>query len=337
MPEIMALACPVCAAPLPGRDAEQCQYCGSIVFIKPDLPQLSTANLNRSVINQHIAQFRQRIRTNSYDEEAHYGLGVAYYNLGLTDSAIDELTKAANLMPENVDIRYQLATVYFESDDPSHRAQAKRHISTILTLKPGHEESIRMMAHTLLGEGDIHGARRLANQLSSPDRDLSARIQGRIATEHLFNSDIDAARNVLHGISEDVVRQSMLDFIRSFRTPIYLVSAKDPGSPFGCTSVGLGIVLLLALFGSLTSEGETSVGAVVFLVVVLLVLGVYIRGRYRLYQDHTVNSTYAIPAEYELIRVSTADLLHMAGGLVRYQRGELVTPEEKALLNAQQE
>lgn len=336
MPEIMALSCPVCAAPLQSDDAERCSYCGSIVFIKPDLPRLNKINLNTSVIHEHIALFRQRVRASNFDEEAHYGLGVAYYNLGLNDAAIDELTKAANLMPENPDIRFQLATVFYESDDPSHKALAKSQLRDILTLTPGHGDSIKMMAYTLLNEGDIEGAGRFADQLPSGNRELVAQIQGRIATTHLFENRYDEARNILTRLPEDVTRQSLIKYIDDFRTPLKLVSIEDVKKPVGCAAVGVGVFLLLCLLSSFTGQEGFSVG--VFSVASVLIVGFAIRIQRRLasYKRMTTDSTYIIPAMDVVTTSSTDSLYRMAEGLVRNQLGEVVTPERKAELMAMQ-
>ena len=80
----MVLSCPVCGASLT-PDSERGSYCGSFIVIKTDLPKLDRRSLNQGVIQDHIATFRRRVRANNYDEEAHYGLGLAYYSLGLLD------------------------------------------------------------------------------------------------------------------------------------------------------------------------------------------------------------------------------------------------------------
>lgn len=111
MPRITVLSCPVCAAPL-RLDSSRCAYCGSVVVIQTDHPRLDPHLLNRGVIDEHIAKFRTSVRRDPNDETAHYGLGIAYFNLGLLEEAADELTQAARLMPENPHIQTQLAVVY---------------------------------------------------------------------------------------------------------------------------------------------------------------------------------------------------------------------------------
>lgn len=152
MPQILALACPVCGAPLKPSD-EKCGFCGSYIFIKTDLPKLDRHTLNQSVIQEHITDFRRRIRSNQYDEEAHYGLGVAYFSLGLTDEAVDELSQAARLMPENPHIQTQLAVALrnsFKAGNQAAEQQMHTRIQSALLLDPNHVEAAMLKTEVLL-------------------------------------------------------------------------------------------------------------------------------------------------------------------------------------------
>jgi hypothetical protein len=152
MPQITALACPVCGAPLKPGD-EKCSFCGSYIFIKTDLPRLDRHTLNQSVIQDHITDFRRRIRSNQYDEEAHYGLGVAYFSLGLTDEAVDELSQAARLMPENPHIQAQLAVALrnsFKAGNQAAEQQMNTRIQSALLLDPNHVEAAMLKTEVLL-------------------------------------------------------------------------------------------------------------------------------------------------------------------------------------------
>ncbi|MCC6314795.1 MAG: tetratricopeptide repeat protein, partial [Thermomicrobiales bacterium] len=111
--EIIALVCPVCGAPLQ-KDSSECVYCGSLVAIRADSVRSHPAKLKHSVIQASIESYRATIDRDPSDETAHYGLGLAYFNLGLVNEAADELTQAARLTPENPSIQTQLAIVYAE-------------------------------------------------------------------------------------------------------------------------------------------------------------------------------------------------------------------------------
>ncbi|MEZ4495687.1 MAG: hypothetical protein R2845_02650 [Thermomicrobiales bacterium] len=61
----------------------------------------------------HIDEYRRRVRSNPFDEEAHYGLGIAA-NLGLLEAAAGSLGEAARLKPEHPDIQAGIAVVLRE-------------------------------------------------------------------------------------------------------------------------------------------------------------------------------------------------------------------------------
>ncbi len=148
VPAVTVLSCPVCGAPLQQGD-QRCTFCGSVVVIRTDLPRITPDQLNRAVVNEHIAEYRATVRRDNNDETAHYGLGVAYYNLGLLDEAADELRHAARLMPENPHIQTQLAVVYAELVTKG-RAGALKHardrLERALLIDPRHAEALILKA-----------------------------------------------------------------------------------------------------------------------------------------------------------------------------------------------
>ena len=171
MPEVMVLSCPVCGAPLtPASD--RCEFCGSVIFIRSDAPILNPTDLNHAVIQENIVRFRKRVRADQYDEEAHYGLGVAYFNLGLLDDAIAELTQAARLMPENPDIQVQLAVVLrasFRSGNTEAEEQMQARLKQALMLKPDHFEGNMLMVDEMIGEGNYTDAVETLQRMMTTD------------------------------------------------------------------------------------------------------------------------------------------------------------------------
>jgi tetratricopeptide (TPR) repeat protein len=171
MPTVIALACPVCGAPLrPG--SETCGFCGSFIVIKTDLPKLERRTLNQAVIQEHIATFRKRVRADRYDEGAHYGLGIAYYNLGLIDYAVDELTNAARLMPENPHIHAQLAVALWElsdSEDTDDSDRLNHHLDLALRLDEDNIQALSLRAEMLAFEGDYDNVQEIVDRISAVD------------------------------------------------------------------------------------------------------------------------------------------------------------------------
>lgn len=148
--EIVSLQCPVCGAPFAPND-EKCGYCGSILVLRTDHPKINPATLNRHVIDKRIAEYRQDLKRDHSDTTAHYGLGVAYFNLGLTDDSIRELEDAARLMPENASIQSQLAVVLKEALDegrPGAAAKLRDRIDYTLRLDPDNFDAMILKAET---------------------------------------------------------------------------------------------------------------------------------------------------------------------------------------------
>ncbi len=160
MPKIIALTCPVCGAPL-GGEGSRCSYCGSLVAITTDFVRLEASQLNRSVVNEHIAKYRATVRRDPNDEAAHYGLGVAYFNLGLFEEAADELAQAARLVPENPHIQTQLAVVYAElarQGKAGAEADAADRVERALQLDPRHADALVLRADLSVRRGDWSSA-----------------------------------------------------------------------------------------------------------------------------------------------------------------------------------
>jgi uncharacterized Zn finger protein (UPF0148 family) len=136
--------CPVCGAPF-NRIDNNCPYCGVLVVIKSDHHRIDATQLNRTVINERIHEYRQALKNDRDDATAHYGLGVAYFNLGLLDESIEELSQASRIMPENPHIQTQLGVVLNElghQRDPEFTNQAWKRLERALMLDPDNEDAL---------------------------------------------------------------------------------------------------------------------------------------------------------------------------------------------------
>lgn len=145
---VVSLACPVCGAPFSVND-EKCGYCGSILVLRTDHPKITPASLNKQVIDERIADFRNDLRRDPHDSAAHYGLGVAYFNLRLTDDAVRELEEAARLMPENPNIQSQLAVALKQAADekrPGAEDKLRDRIEYTLRLDPSNFDALLLKA-----------------------------------------------------------------------------------------------------------------------------------------------------------------------------------------------
>jgi len=274
MPELMALTCPVCGAPLSPGEAH-CAFCGSAIYIKADAPELNLRNLNQSVIQEHIADFRARIRKDRYDVEAHYGLGMAYYSLGLPDEAIEELTHAAKLMPENADIQTQLAVVLHQqllAGKAAAEGPMKERLAKALTLDPGNFEANLLRADILQRRGDYVGALGILRPVVAADPRRAnirrAEILAVLGRQALANDDPEGFGRViaeLREIGDDAtVRELLLLSLRQHQDGIGPSVIVAPG--------GAGATMTEDLGDKAASIAKTILVAVGVLIVGFLVL-----------------------------------------------------------------
>lgn len=160
MISVLSLNCPVCGAPFsPG--AERCGYCGSILVLQTDHPRIDPRALNRAVIDERIGEYREMLRSDPGAVNAHYGLGVAYFNLGLTEAAIESLEKACSLTPENPHIHTQLAVAWREearTGDARANEEMRDHIAYALRLDPDNVEALILASEAAEADHDIESA-----------------------------------------------------------------------------------------------------------------------------------------------------------------------------------
>ena len=157
---VLSLNCPVCGAPFsPGAD--RCGYCGSILVLQTDHPRIDPRALNRTVVDERIAEYRELLRDDPGSVKAHYGLDVAYFNLGLTEAAIDALEKACSLTPENPHIHTQLAVAWREearTGDTRADEEMRDHIQYALRLDPDNVEALILASEAAQADHDIETA-----------------------------------------------------------------------------------------------------------------------------------------------------------------------------------
>lgn len=174
MVSVLSLNCPVCGAPFsPG--SERCGYCGSILVLQTDHPRIDPRSLNRAVVDKHIKEYRDLLRQDTHSVKAHYGLGVAYFNLGLTEAAIDSLEKACRLTPENPHIHTQLAVAWREearTGDTRAKEEMRDHIQYALRLEPKNVEALILASEMAASDHDIETAVGFSERAweSQPDR-----------------------------------------------------------------------------------------------------------------------------------------------------------------------
>ena len=180
MAAVEAVRCPVCSAPL-SELATRCGYCGSFVAIRADHPGLDPALLNGDVVQGRIEELRRRVRRDRHDVDAHHGLGVAYFGLGLLEDAARELEAVARLTPENARIQTQLAVVQADLAAAGKRGaerEALERVGLALRLDPDEPEALLLKARLLAARGEWREAVETLDQAVAAGR---GEVDGRAA------------------------------------------------------------------------------------------------------------------------------------------------------------
>jgi len=231
--------------------------------IKTDLPRIDPNTLNKAVIDESIAKFRSAVRRDPTDETAHYGLGVAYFNLGLLVDAVEELTQAARLMPENPHIQTQLAAVLArraEKGDPDAERLTWDRLNRALLLQPSFVPALLLKAEMHLRRGDRLLAAKAWRQASALDPDA---IRAPVAKFLKSNSETAVQTSRFSTGVQRIARRRQLE--RDRRRYSVLALAAFLGS----------CVLMTALSAATASEVRSaSAGAVSMLPMLALAMAV---------------------------------------------------------------
>ena len=140
---IRSLGCPNCGAPYE-PETRNCRSCGSVLIVT-SLVGTFVRSLDAHQVSESLAKWRQRLKEDPDDAEAHFALGLSYLNSKLRDAALEHLRKAALLAPEVADTHYSLALTLFNDGNirlssPEY-AEAMKEIDYSNRLAPDFRES----------------------------------------------------------------------------------------------------------------------------------------------------------------------------------------------------
>lgn len=293
MVSVLSLNCPVCGAPFsPGAD--RCGYCGSILVLQTDHPRIDPRAINRAVVNEKIAGYRDLLRQDPNSVKAHYGLGVAYFNLGLTEAAIDSLEKACSITPENPHIHTQLAVAWREeakTGDKRAVEEMRDHVQYALRLEPDNIEGLILASEMAAADHDVQTAVDFSERAwkAAPERarDLHERNLGtwlrwKLNRRDVTAADIQRAREFSPGLAADLESTGKTHRALSGEAMTPPVSI-DLGKPVSrirsvITSflAGIGLTLVLCVFIAVMTDnvesGSSASAWLGFLYLALLIL-----------------------------------------------------------------
>ena len=134
-----ANSCPVCFADWEGVDG-RCAACGSIAELYYERPLPKSGEVNEQRIEQTITRVRAYLVDHENHGQARYTLGLAYVNMGLLPEGLVEIRRAAQLLPEKVQVAYEAAALAAKQSDFSDEVADQ--INRTIERKPDFKEAL---------------------------------------------------------------------------------------------------------------------------------------------------------------------------------------------------
>ena len=111
---VKSLVCPNCGAPIRHGDLD-CDYCGAAIYAERAVEVTVPAVAGAQNI---IAEMQRRIKSNAYDGDAYYQLGLACYTLKLYDQAENAFEQAQRFSPGSALAHYFFGLAMLRRAEP---------------------------------------------------------------------------------------------------------------------------------------------------------------------------------------------------------------------------
>lgn len=143
---IKSSTCPICENAVSAQDM-RCPTCRCIIQFTLDQPTFSQSEIIEALVQAAIDRCRAQTSVNAQDGIAHYVLGLCYLNYTLLEQGIEELRKAAALLPERHTILHELALL---CSQPGQYAVGLDYVNRALKLAP-ENRNYQYLQHYLTG------------------------------------------------------------------------------------------------------------------------------------------------------------------------------------------
>jgi tetratricopeptide (TPR) repeat protein len=216
--------CPVCYAQW--GDGEYCSACGCAaeIYYERDLPSKERIDVAR--VQATINAARKRLAQYT-DGVAHYALGLSYVHLNLIQEGIGELSRAADLLPEKTEIRYEIAVILVKYELNSDEALDQ--LNTVLSRRPDFKQAHYLRGIILQQQGKFDDAIRdwqSAYRIDNNYMPAAKRLRDFVAVERQSLT--------INNLSEADLDQATAEYFRLLSTPV-----PPPPPPLGETSMYL--------------------------------------------------------------------------------------------------
>jgi tetratricopeptide (TPR) repeat protein len=136
-----------------------------------------------------ILELRNAIQLDAKFGEARYQLGLLYLQEGQTKNAFDELIRAADLLPENLDANLKVAFFYLLSDQ---KEESRKRLNYILEKDPNYREALALLAQLELTAGNYDKAMASLEKIGA-ELANSADLQNLKGRTHVARKEWEAA------------------------------------------------------------------------------------------------------------------------------------------------
>ena len=160
----------------PEKD-KQTYYNNALEYIKNDNPEAA------------ILELRSAIQLDAKYGEARYQLGLLYLKEGQAKKAFDELVRAADLLPDNLDANLKVAFFYLLSDK---KEESRKRLDHILAKDPNYRDALALLAQLEFTEGNYDKALAALEKIGE-ELDKSAELQNLKGRIHVAQKQWDAA------------------------------------------------------------------------------------------------------------------------------------------------
>jgi tetratricopeptide (TPR) repeat protein len=134
-----ANSCPVCFTPWEEVDG-RCGTCGSIAELYFERPLPDKGDVDQQKIEETIDRVRSYLVDHENHGQARYTLGLSYVNMSLLPEGLAEVRRAAQLLPEKVQVAYEAVVLAAKQRDFSD--EVMKQIDRVIERKPDFKEAL---------------------------------------------------------------------------------------------------------------------------------------------------------------------------------------------------
>jgi Tfp pilus assembly protein PilF len=154
----------------------------------------------REQYREAIIEYRNVLRHDQANVRAIRQLGLMHFKLGDGAQAYPFLRKAEELLPDDLDVRLRLATIYYAAGKPS---DARREVDFVLGRDPKNLEALLLLGGLVTSPEEVNAA---IQRLETAQGDLGPqpKLETALGTLYVRKGDLpNAERNFLAACPED--------------------------------------------------------------------------------------------------------------------------------------